>query len=264
MGVAFLTPPSEHLRRRLIAGALALAINAGLVLALALLPRTTREAVEPDPVEVVFVTLEPPPVAEAEPEPEPEPEIIVDPVPPPDAETDAPADIPPELVAATPPAPIGEFAPDDEDEDRNEDRNEDGGAATGGGLSLAPPTIADLDRYGVQALPFNATNDTVRDILCFGTSESTRRAVACRGETGEDGLPLLRYASPENRARGEAAFAMGTPEQIRALFDEGPPLGLDDLSGQATLADTSQRPTSSADQMRDTLPPRHPDPAFGD
>lgn len=258
MGVAFLTPPSEHLRRRLIAGALALAINAGLVAGLALLPRSSHSPVEPDPVEIVFVSLEPPPVAEPEPEPDTESEIIVDPVPPPEGEPEpnAPADIPPELVAAAPPAPTGEIAPDEEDEDRE--------ATTGGGVSLTPPTLADLDRYGVQALPRNATNDTVRDVLCFATSEATRRSVACRGEIGEDGLPMLRFASPENRARGEAAFAMGTPEQIRALFGDAPPLGLDDLSGEPTLADTSQRPTSSADQMRDTLPPRHPDPAFGD
>ena len=30
------------------------------------------------------------------------------------------------------------------------------------------------------------------------------------------------------------------------------------------IADVASRPTSSADQMRDSLPPLHPDPAFGD
>ena len=37
-----------------------------------------------------------------------------------------------------------------------------------------------------------------------------------------------------------------------------------DLEGQSTLADPTGRTTSSADQMRDSLPPLVPDPAFGD
>ena len=75
---------------------------------------------------------------------------------------------------------------------------------------------------------------------------------------------MLRYASPENIARAQNAFNLGTADDIRALFGEGPALGLADLAGQPTLADTSERPTSASDEMRDTLPPRHPDPAFGD
>lgn len=104
----------------------------------------------------------------------------------------------------------------------------------------------------------------MHDVLCMATSEATRRAAACPPGTDEDGLPMLQYASPENLARARAAFNLGSADEIRALFGEGAALGTRDLSGQPTLADGSERPTSSSDEMRDTLPPLHPDPAFGD
>ena len=74
---------------------------------------------------------------------------------------------------------------------------------------------------------------------------------------------MLPFASEENIARAEAAMAQFTADQIRALFARNPYPGRD-LGGQATLADANGRPASSADQMRDTLPPLIPDPAFGD
>ena len=74
---------------------------------------------------------------------------------------------------------------------------------------------------------------------------------------------MLQFASPENIAKAEAAFANLTDMQIRALY-AGRGLPVRDLEGQSTLADPTGRMTSSADQMRDSLPPLVPDPAFGD
>lgn len=259
LGVLLSTPPSERLRRRILAGALALAINVALVALLALLPRAEPTDIERETVDIVFVELALPPSApepEIQIDPEPEPESEPQPESEPETETDIPVD---DTAAVEPvPAPseaTAALADDEEDEDEQ---------PRAGGFAPSRPSLEDLDRYGVQAMPYNPSGNTVHDVLCMATSETTRRAAACRPGTGEDGLPMVQFASPENIARARAALALGSAEEIRALFGDGPALGTRDLSGQPTLADGTQRPTSSADQMRDTLPPLHPDPAFGD
>lgn len=251
LGVLLSTPPSERLRRRILAGALALAINVGLIVLLAILPRPEPADIEPESVDIVFVELAPPPP--------PEPEVRIDPEPVPVPEIEPDAELPVEDEATVEVPPPGEALsalPDEEEEEDDQPR--------AGGFAPSRPSLADLDSYGVQALPYNPSGDTVHDVLCMATSEATRRAAACPPDTDGDGLPMLQYASPENLARARAAFNLGSADEIRALFGEGPALGLADLAGEPTLADGSERPTSSSDEMRDTLPPRHPDPAFGD
>lgn len=247
LGVLLSTPLSERLRRRILAGALALAINAALIALLAILPRPEPADIERESVDIVFVDLAPPPPPEPEvqidPEPDPVPEIELEP----EAETP---------IQAAPPSEALTALPDEEEDEDDQPR--------AGGFAPSRPSLTDLDRYGVQAMPYNPSGNTVHDVLCMATSDSTRRAAACPPGTDEDGLPMLQYASPENIARARAAFNLGSADEIRALFGEGPALGLADLAGQPTLADGSERPTSSSDEMRDTLPPRHPDPAFGD
>ena len=62
MGVALFAPPTEVLRRRLLAGALSIAANGALLLLLILLPHRFASIERPDAIDVVFVTLPPQPV----------------------------------------------------------------------------------------------------------------------------------------------------------------------------------------------------------
>ncbi len=261
LGVLLSTPLSARLRRRILAGALALAINATLIVLLAILPRPEPPDIERESVDIVFVELAPPPPPEPEIQLDPEPDSVpeIEPEPETEIETEPEAEFPVEAeipIEAAPPSEALTALPDEEEDEGNQ--------PSAGGFAPTRPSLADLDRYGVQALPYNPSGNTVHDVLCMATSEATRRAAACPPGTDEDGLPMLQYASPENLARARAAFNLGSADEIRALFGEGPALGLADLAGQPTLADGSERPTSSSDEMRDTLPPRHPDPAFGD
>jgi hypothetical protein len=151
-----------------------------------------------------------------------------------------------------PPSAEAESDEDDDAETPAEPARVGGAAATG---------------LANEVLPYPAgpgsTEFAVREIFCLSTSDANRDALRCPPPDGSEGLPMLQYASPENLAKAEAAFAELTQAQIRALF-AGRGLPVRDLAGQPTLADPSSRPTSSADQMRDTLPPLIPDPAFGD
>ena len=59
MGGEFLTAPSETVRRRVLAGVLALAINSGLIALLLFLPRPPVPTPDPETVDIVLVTLPP-------------------------------------------------------------------------------------------------------------------------------------------------------------------------------------------------------------
>ncbi|MFY0638120.1 hypothetical protein [Maricaulis maris] len=272
----FLTPLSEALRRRLTAGATAVAINALIVSGLLFMPRPDTVHPDPDILDVIFVSemsIEPDPLPEpipepetepeAEPEPvaEPEPELIpeAEPAPPPEPEAaieDAPD--PATQIAAAPSA----TPPPDADPPAGDRPIPAGGVE-------APNILSDTNPFNDTrtALPFpggnGSTEYAVRSIFCLSTSNANREALACPLSDGSEGLPMLQFASEENIARGQAAMAQMTADQIQALFARNGFPGRD-LGGQSTLADPSSRPTSSADQMRDTLPPLVPDPAFGD
>lgn len=250
MGVALFAPPTEDVRRRAVAVALSLAANGALLLLLIVLPQRVYTPDAPDVLTVTFVTLPPAPqptppadapvpaeteVDEPPPSDETEPELVEIP-------SDAPADVADDTASAP---------QEQEDEPR------------GGGAPQRPTEIIGAARPLPEGSGPGSTGFAVREIFCLSTSDANRDALHCPPSDGSEGLPMLQFASPENIARAQAAFAGLSDTQIRALFaDRGLPVR--DLAGQPTLADPSARPTASADQMRDTLPPLHPDPAFGD
>lgn len=263
MGVKLWTPLSEGMRRRLFAGTMALVLNGALVSLIVFAPRYEPPAPDPTIVDVTFVSLpepsapdttpEPDVEPEIEPEPEQQPETMPEPEPaaepevlPADTpvETSPAEDLPPEAPG---PALADAIPPEDEDE-----------TTTSAGLYQLPTAPIPLpDGPG-------STAEAVRAVFCLSSSDGNRRAGNCSEESIVDGQRLLQFASDENKARAAAAaLAQLNAAQLQALLGEGG-LPVRDLSGQATLADVASRPTSSADQMRDSLPPRHPDPAFGD
>lgn len=237
--------------RRVLAWALALLVN-GILLALILLaPRTP---VEPPPLHIINLVLVADALPPVEPEPEVEPvEIPADPVPAPPPDRDVAQD----LQSRNDPV---------DEQQHNGSPADDEALADDRSAAVSATGLAD---YEIIALPETAalsgTPFVIREIFCLTSSEATREAGHCPDGPDPDGLSMLRYASDANLEAGlRAAIGHGmSPEQIRALF-EGDGLPLADLSGEPTLADVGQRPTSSADQMRDSLPPRHPDPAFRD
>jgi hypothetical protein len=255
LGVAFSLPLSGTLRRRLIAGATALAANLLIFLGLIFMPHRPVTATEPASLDIVFVTL-PAPVPQPEPAADPEPETAAEPLEP---EAGPAPDQAPEQVPVMPEALPDTGTADATDADA---------AETGAGVE-APNILFDTNPFNDDrvAMPFpggnGSTEYAVRSLFCLSTSEANRTALACPLSDGSEGLPLLRFASDENIARAQAAMAQMRADQIQALFARGGFPGRD-LGGQPTLADPSMRPTSSADQMRDTLPPLVPDPAFGD
>mgnify|MGYP003663935021 CR=1 FL=1 len=249
--------------RRVLAWAGALLANAALLAAILLVPRPPLES---PPLNVINLQLvaevTPEPALQAEPEPQPEA----------DAETVA---VPPDPAPLPPAARNGDADPqtpdDAEEEEEEEDRAEPDPGSDEMRLPDRPEAVGAnaLANYAIAPLPESAaltgTPFVIREIFCLTSSEATREAGQCPDDPDPDGLSMLRYASDANLEAGlRAAIGHGmSPEQMRALFEAGG-LPLADLSGQPTLGDTSQRPTSSADQMRDSLPPRHPDPAFRD
>jgi len=262
MGVALFAPPTGTVRRRLLAGGLSIAANGALLLLLIFLPQRPASVAPRPPLDVVLVTLPPEPPdpqtipSETSPEtvPETEPELETEPetVPTPQAEAIAP---PARTRAAEPPAgALADAQPADDDE---EDR------PAGGGVPQSPAEIIGAARPLPEGSGPGSTGYAVREIFCLSTSDGNRDALNCPPGDGSEGLPMLEFASPENIARAEAAFAGLDAGEIRALFS-GRTLAVRDLAGQPVLADPSARSTSSADQMRDTLPPLIPDPAFGD
>ena len=243
-----LTPISEPVRRRLIAATLAFAVNSALVGLLLFTHRPIPLEPDFDVVEITFVTLpqpeQPPETVEAEAE---EQDIPVEQEPVEDAAPNQSTPLPEPSITALP------AAPGDSDEDEDED-DED-----------KPPAVG-LARFSGEPLPFDpgrgSTADTLRGIFCLNSSDATRDAGDCPHDQGESGLAMLQYAnSGHDLSALQEAFALNlSPDQIRALFGQAP----HELSGQPTLDTTSRRPTSSADEMRDTLPASIPDPAFGD
>ncbi|BDX00385.1 hypothetical protein MACH15_21370 [Maricaulis maris] len=265
LGVAFSLPLSGTLRRRLIAGATALAANLLIFLGLIFMPHRPVTATEPASLDIVFVTL-PAPVPQPEPAADPEPETAAEPLEP---EAGPAPDQAPEQVPVMPEALPDTGTPDTVTPDTGTaDATDADAAETGAGVE-APNILFDTNPFNDDrvAMPFpggnGSTEYAVRSLFCLSTSEANRTALACPLSDGSEGLPLLRFASDENIARAQAAMAQMRADQIQALFARGGFPGRD-LGGQATLADPSMRPTSSADQMRDTLPPLVPDPAFGD
>ncbi len=249
MGQAAVSPDMLPVRR-VLAWALALLANGSLVALILLSPRPPTG---PPPLQTIDLVL----VAS----PEPETEFETEPEPPaePEPEVQPEAELPP------PPQPQQRDAVD-EAVIASGEQEEDDATTSDASQPLAAAGIPD---YGITTLEDSAalsgTAFVVREIFCLTSSEATREAGHCPDTPDPDGLSMLRYASDSNRLAGlRAAIGHGmSPEEIRALFEaEGLPLA--DLSGQSTLADTSARSTSSSDDMRDSLPARHPDPAFGD
>ena len=247
MGGEFLTAPSETVRRRVLAGALALVINAGLIALLLFLPRPPLPEPEPEAMDVVLVTL--PPRPQEPPQSEPDPVE-------PDVET------PVEQAPIAPAGPEQAPAPDrlaraDLPGEEEEDETETPSPVTGGGH---PQT-----EFIGEALPFPAgpgsTGYTVRNAFCLSSSDANREAGNCPdGDWNE--IDLLQHVNPETIARAEAMMQMELQAGIAAMQGaDGLPVR--DLDGQPTLDNPANRPTGTADQMRDTLPALHPDPAFG-
>lgn len=250
MGQAAVRPVRETIYRRALAWALALAANGALIAVILLMPRITPAPEPLDVIDLVFVTM-PLPEVEAEETP---PEIA--PAPEPEVEPEAePEAAEPDTVPDRDDAAVINAPPEDDD-----DIIED---SSGAGIVSVMPD------YGIAELPETAaptgTPFIIREIFCQTSSDATREAGHCPEDAHPDGLSLLRFATGSSADEAlQAALGMGlTAEEIRALFErDGLPLA--DLSGEPALADTSSRPTSSSDEMRDSLPPRHPDPAFGD
>ncbi len=251
MGQAAVRPVRETVIRRALAWALALMANGALIASIVLVPRS---APAPAPSTIVDLVL----IAALPPEPEPEPLVS----PPETAAAPTPQQIEPARLqssdAPADAATVRTSADDDEDEieDEIEVRPDDLAAnrlPDGAVFILPPPAAA------------GTTAGFIREIFCMTSSEASREAGGCADDPHGEGLSLLRYATgAANDEALQAALGLGlSAAEIRALF-AGDGLPLADLTGEPALADASQRPTSSADQMRDSLPPRHPDPAFGD
>jgi protein TonB len=248
--VSFASAISEPVRRRLFSGAMALAINAVMISAILFAPRDALPTPADEAVDVILVQM---PIAAEDP-PEVELPVEEDPVeetaPEPTAEPEATqlAEIT-ETIEVVPPPPSSSDATDQEEEDETR-----------------PSAVTGLGQFSGETLPFpggpGSTEYAVREIFCLSTSDANRDAMSCPPSTGEEGLPMLRYASEENIEAAKAAALLSDME-IRTLF-AGRGLPVRDLTGQPTVDDPTTRATSSADQMRDTLPPLHPDPGFGD
>ena len=247
MGGAFFAPLSQPVRRRIAAAALSVCANGLLIALVLLLPPDIEPAPQPDVVEIILVERE---REEAARDTENTPSDTVD-VPvqqdatPPPASPVAPATTRPETVMDEPP-----------DEDKNQEDDQPTGT---------PGPVA-LPEFQGDALPLSAgrgsTRAVLRDLFCLNSSAATREAGDCPDGPADARL-FLDNASPENIARAEAAFDL-SPAQIRSLFGARALPGLNDLSGQAATTNQHSVPTGSADEMRDSLPPQHPDPAFGD
>jgi protein TonB len=253
LGQAAVRPVRETVTRRALAWALALLANGALIALILLVPRTPSAPAGLMAIDLVLVSPPEPETAPVEPPVEAAPEPLPESLP----------ESPPERDEAA----RTQIADDTDDQaiissnaTIDESMIEEG---------LAGVITDGLPDYGITALTETAaltgTPFVIREIFCMTSSEATREAGHCPDDPDPDGLSMLRYASEANIAAGlRAAIGHGMSlEEIRASF-EGDGLPLNDLGGQPTLADGSQRPTSSADQMRDSLPPQHPDPAFGD
>ena len=230
------SPARWRLRAAAFSGAIAINL---LILSLVLITaRREPAAIETEPRAIDVILVEARPEAESEPEPE------ADPQPGPEAEPEPVTEAAPEGPAgqaAQGPASI-ETAPP-EPAPQEEDRITGGGAP----VFIVPPVS-------------NDTANVLGAIRCASSNRANRDLAPCPDNGAADGLPLQRIL--EGPPDTLAAFTSPiSAAEIRALFGDVP----HQLSGQSTLADTTTASASysSADSMRDQLPPMHPDPAFG-
>ena len=213
--------------RRLFAAGLALTVNVAVLAAIL----SGRMSDAPIPLQSVQITLiELPPESEPEPVPEPEPEIIPEPeTPPVEIESAAPPDSPAPQDAIPAQAPVSARAVDD-----------------------APDTPATPGRDIYSVSP--NTRSVLSGIQCPGAPD----VFASTGVCPDNARRSVNIAAAPESASDHFAIDVNA---LRAEWGLGPSL----LEGEDTLANPGERRTlSSSDQMRDTLPPRVPDPAFGD
>lgn len=241
MGEVLLSPLIEPVPRRVLAGATAVLANLLFLALIIALPREPVSVPQRAPFEITLApvpedlpaqdTDEAPDASDVLPETEQ--------APPPDAAISPD----PVAVSALPPSPA-------QDTDDEEER----------------PPITSLQAFtGPMALPntTTATQSVLQSVFCSTTSQVNREGLPCPDPTGPAGGVFARAYSDEELATLQAAFGLNlSPDQIRALFTDGLPVR--DLAGQPTLVSQHSQHTSSADGMRDSLPPQHPDPAFGD
>lgn len=237
MGEVLSPPLVEPVPRRVIAGATALLANLLLLALVFAVPRPDHAARELPPFEITLVTL-PEPVVETQEETVTPDEHVED-----DQPETRPAEAPNQVPALTA-APL---PPQTDEEDE-------------------PATITSL-RGLTSPMPLpnttTATQSVLQSLFCSTTSDVNRNGLPCPDQTGPAGGVFARSYSDEELGALQAAFGLNlSADQIRALFSDGPPVR--DLTGQPTLTSQHSQHTSSADSMRDSLPPLHPDPAFGD
>jgi len=213
--------------RRLFAAGFALTVNV-VLLAVILSGRVTNAPVALQSIQVTFVELQPEP--EPEIEPEPEPEIIPEPeTPPVEIENTAPPDTSAPQDAIPVQAPVSARAVDEAPD--------------------AAPTPG-RDIYSVSP----GTRSVLSGIQCPGAPD----VFASTGICPDDARRSVNLAAAPESASDHFSIDVNA---LRAEWGLGPSI----LEGEDTLADPNSRRTlSSSDQMRDTLPPRVPDPAFGD
>ncbi len=257
MGGVFFAPLDQPVRRRIAAAAVSVCANALLIALILLAPRHISATPEReralDAVEIIIFNDIPepetaPPMEVTTPEEElvePEPveevvEILV--------EQNAAEPVPPPVADA-------EIAQDAADAASEEDVEE-------GSDEEAPVALQAFNGEEVDLPPGRgSTQRVLRQVFCLKSSDATREAGDCPDGPSPDGEFYLRHASAENIARARTAFDL-TPGQMRNAFGDIIPLA--DLTGQAAMSNQHSQATGAADEMRDSLPAQHPDPAFGD
>ena len=248
MGEVLSPPLNEPGPRRILAFATALLANSLLFALIFAVPRHDFAAPERAPFEVTLLSQPVP----SEPVPAEETAEQDNPV-----EPDTPAEaqtvpVPREIIEAE--APVIAVLPADGDlSDEDED-------------AAASPLVAGFQTFSDSPLALPAgpgsTQMFVRNVFCTSSSDANREAGACPDRADENTFEFARFASEEELARVRAAMGLDlTPAQIRALFNIQPTRN---LAGQATMTNQHSQHTSSADSMRDSLPPLVPDPGFGD
>lgn len=236
MGEVLLSPLIEPVPRRVLAGATAVLANLLLLALVFAVPRPEHAARELPPFEITLVPL-PDPVVETEEETVTPDEHVED---------DQPETRPAEALTQVPALTATPLPPQTEDEDE-------------------PAAITSLQAFtGPIALPnTTATQSVLQSVFCSTTSQVNREGLPCPDQTGPASGVFARSYSDEELTALQAAFGLNlSPDQIRALFKDRLPVR--DLAGQPTVSSQHSQHTSSADSMRDSLPPLHPDPAFGD
>lgn len=136
-----------------------------------------------------------------------------------------------------------------------------GGAAL---PDIDSPDAVVLDAPGGAAgeTAFATRSSALRGLACARAFGADRDQVGCEGEPSAD---FARYADGEGVA-GIEALMQARFNTLAGLYGAGLDPSLRRLPGQQGMqVMTHQRMgLSGADEMRDTLPPMVPDPAFGD